>query len=89
MIKPLLNKVLVRMDFPKNTNKGGVIIPAEVTRRKSPTGIVMSIGSRVNPDDVTTGDKVILPAEGRGTPVLTAGAVCYILPWDDLLAVLR
>ena len=89
MITPLYNNILVRMDVPKEISKNGIIVPLEVSASKSPTGIVMSIGSKVQ--DVYVGDKVLMPlgSRDRGTPVTMGGTTCYIISIDSILAVLN
>ena len=67
MLKPLADRVLVKVDTEETQTKGGILLP-DTAQKKSQKGEVIAIGSGKMLDDgtrvpfeVKVGDRVLLP----------------------------
>lgn len=91
-IKPLADRVLVKPLEPKETTKGGIVLP-DTAKEKPQEGEVISVGKgRVNQDgkvtplEVKVGDKVLY-GKYSGTEINVDGTDYLILREEDILAI--
>ncbi len=93
MLKPLADRVLVRVDEEETKTKGGILLP-DTAQKKSQKGTVIAVGtgklldngSRV-PFDVKVGDHVLF-AKYSGVDVEEDGEKCLLLAERDILGIL-
>jgi chaperonin GroES len=93
-IKPLGDRVLVKLLEPKEVKKGGIIIP-DTAKEKPQEGKVIEVGKgkmledgKIVPLEVKKGDKVLYSKYG-GTEIKLEGEEYLILKEEDILAVLK
>ncbi|NLN16414.1 MAG: co-chaperone GroES [Firmicutes bacterium] len=94
MLKPLADRVVVKVVEEEERTKGGIVLP-DTAKEKPQQGEVIAVGSgrvldngeRV-PVDVKKGDMVIFAKYG-GTEVKVEGEEYLILRESDILAVLE
>ena len=93
MIKPLSNRVLVKMKEGEETTKSGIIL-ASTAKEKPQFAEVIEVGpgekvdGKYEPLDVKKGDKVII-SKYAGTEVKYEGEEYIILKQDDILAIVE
>ena len=95
MIKPLRDRVVVRVEEPDVKSKGGLIIP-DVAKEKPSTGVILAVGPGKYCDNgqliavqLTVGDKVLFGKFG-GTEVTTeAGDKVLILKEEEIIATVK
>ena len=70
-IKPLYDRVLVKINSPENVTKGGIIIPENTNQEKPQEGTVAAVGTgkllddgTIMPLDVKKGDAVLFNKYG-------------------------
>ena len=93
MLKPLADRVLVKVDEEETMTKGGILIP-DTAQKKSQKGTVMAIGSgkvldngtRL-PFEVKVGDHVLF-AKYSGVDIDEDGEKYLLLAERDILAIL-
>lgn len=93
MLKPLADRVLVRVDEEETKTKGGILLP-DTAQKKSQKGTVIAVGTgklldngcRV-PFDVKVGDHVLF-AKYSGVDVEEDGEKCLLLAERDILGIL-
>ena len=93
MLKPLADRVLVKVDEEETKTKGGILIP-DTAQKKSQKGTVMAIGSgqvldngtRL-PFEVKVGDHVLF-AKYSGVDIDEDGEKYLLLAERDILAIL-
>lgn len=93
MLKPLADRVLVRVDEEETKTKGGILLP-DTAQKKSQKGTVIAVGtgklldngSRV-PFDVKVGDHVLF-AKYSGVDVEEDGEKYLLLAERDILGIL-
>ena len=92
-IKPLGDRVLVKVVEAKETMKGGLIIP-DTAKEKPQEGEVIAVGSGKLSDDgkriaidVKVGDKVLFAKYG-GDEIKIDGVEHKVLSQDDLIGVI-
>ena len=93
MLKPLADRVLVKVDEEETKTKGGILIP-DTAQKKSQKGTVMAIGSgkvldngtRL-PFEVKVGDQVLF-AKYSGVDIDEDGEKYLLLAERDILAIL-
>ncbi|MCU0605905.1 MAG: co-chaperone GroES [Candidatus Edwardsbacteria bacterium] len=93
-MKPLGDRVIVKPLEPKETKKGGIIIP-DTAKEKPMEGEVMAVGpgkvdekgARV-PMDVKKGDKVLY-GKYSGTEIRIDDVEYLIMHADDVMAVIN
>lgn len=87
MISPLNNKLLVRLNVEReHTRYGDILIPDTAKSRHTSIATVIAVGKKVT--DIEVGDRVIMPETGRGTPLVTDNITHYMIPEENILAVL-
>lgn len=93
MLKPLADRVLVKVDEEETKTKGGILIP-DTAQKKSQKGTVVAIGSgkvldngtRL-PFEVKVGDHVLF-AKYSGVDIDEDGEKYLLLAERDILAIL-
>jgi len=92
MIKPLHDKVLIKIEAEEDSTAGGILLP-DTAKEKPQRGEVISVGDgrvtddgKVVPVDVKVGETVIFSKYG-GTEIKVDGEDLVILGADDILAV--
>ena len=93
MLKPLADRVLVKVDEEETKTKGGILIP-DTAQKESQKGTVMTIGSgkvldngtRL-PFEVKVGDHVLF-AKYSGVDIDEDGEKYLLLAERDILAIL-
>ncbi|KAG2215472.1 hypothetical protein INT45_003166 [Circinella minor] len=90
-IVPLLDRVLVQRIKPQEKTAAGIFIP-EKAQETSNTGLVVAVGKGLLdrdgkhiPNQVATGDKVILPSFG-GSTVKVEGEDYFLYRDSEILA---
>lgn len=84
-IKPLGDRVLVKLEVGEEKTAGGIFIP-QTAQEKTQTGVVVEVGA----DEVITvkaGDKVMYD-KYAGTQVKVDGEEHLLLHFSDILAVI-
>ena len=92
-IRPLSDHLLVKRVEPKDSVKGGIIIP-DSAKEKPQEGLVVAVGpgkitdtgTRVAPE-VKAGDRILF-GKYSGTDIKVDGVEHLILREDDILAIL-
>ena len=93
MLKPLADRVLVKVEEEETKTKGGILLP-DTAQKKSQKGIVAAVGNGKITDagqrismEVKVGDEVLF-AKYSGTDVEDNGETYLLLSERDILAVL-
>lgn len=88
MIKPLLNKVLIKIIKKDNTSKGGIIL-SEGTKDKIQYGLVIEVGpgTKENKMQVEKGQKIIIE-KYSGVEVNYNNEEYLIIEQKDILAII-
>ena len=93
MLKPLLDRVVVKMVENEETTKSGIILPGN-SKEKQQIAEIIEVGSGKMVDGkleemyVKKGDKVIL-SKYSGTEIKYKGEDLVILKQDDILAIVE
>ncbi|MCM2256828.1 MAG: co-chaperone GroES [Vicinamibacteria bacterium] len=92
-VRPLHDRLLVRRIEPKETAKGGIIIP-DTAKEKSQEGEVLAVGNGKVLDDgtklaleVKKGDRILF-GKYSGSEIKVGGEDVLILREDEVLVVL-
>lgn len=93
MLKPLADRVLVKVDEEETKTKGGILLP-DTAQKKSQKGTVIAIGSGKILDngvrtslEVKVGDRVLF-AKYSGVDIEEEGENYLLLSERDILAIL-
>lgn len=95
-LRPIHDKVLVRLAPPKEKTDGGIIIPTSANQRDQAVegvvvatgpGLLLENGKRLAPS-VSEGDRVLVPRHA-GTAIKKDGASHLVLLDEEILAVLE
>lgn len=94
-IRPLFDRVLIKREEPKETVKGGIVIP-DTAQEKPLEGIVEAVGQGKRNEDgdgfltpvVKKGDRVLI-GKYSGTEIKVLDDEYVIVREDDILAVLN
>ena len=93
MLKPLADRVLVKVDTEETQTKGGILLP-DTAQKKSQKGEVIAIGSGKMLDDgtrvpfeVKVGDRVLF-ARYSGVDIEENGQKFLLLSERDVLGIL-
>ncbi|TFG65182.1 MAG: co-chaperone GroES [Spirochaetales bacterium] len=86
-IKPLGDRVLVKMEEVEEKTKGGIYIP-QTAQEKTQIGKVVAVGDDKDAIKVKSGDKVMYD-KYAGTNVKIDGADHLILKMADILATIN
>lgn len=93
MLKPLVDRVLVKVDEEETKTAGGILLP-DTAQKKSQKGTVLAVGSgkvldngtRL-PFEVKVGDRVLF-AKYSGVDIEEQGVKYLLLSERDILAIL-
>ena len=93
MLKPLADRVLVKVEEEETKTMGGILLP-DTAQKKSQKGIVVAVGSgkmteegKRLPLEVKEGDEVLF-AKYSGTEIEDKGEKYLLLSERDILAIL-
>lgn len=93
LMRPILNRVLVRPDETEARSAGGIYIP-DVAQEKAKRGTVLAVGpgkrttdGALIPMEVRVGDEVLWRSEYNAVEVKIDGEKLLVLNEDDLLGV--
>jgi chaperonin GroES len=86
-VKPLAERVLIKMEKTESKTAGGIIIP-DTAQEKTQTGIVAAVGDDKEKIKVSAGQKVMFD-KYAGTQVKIDGEDHLILKMDDIIAVIE
>ena len=87
MLKPLSDRVIVKMIEPEEKTKSGIILSTG-SKEKPQVALVIKVGPGRLMDDVCEGDKVILD-KYAGTQVSYDGEDFLIVENDNILAIVE
>lgn len=85
-VKPLGDRVLIKVKESETKTAGGIIIP-QTAQEKTQTGAVVAIGTDTEVIKVKVGDQVMYD-KYAGTQIKIAGDEHLIVKMQDILAVL-
>lgn len=87
-LKPLGDRVIIKILPKQETTKSGIILPESVTKENRLEGEIVSLGQgeKIKALNLSVGQKVIA-SEYSGTEIKVDGQEYKILNHDDLLAV--
>jgi chaperonin GroES len=92
-IKPLADRVLIKMLESEETTKSGIVLPGSA-KEKPQVAEVVSVGpgavveGKLIPMDVKSGDKVLI-SKYAGTEIKIDGKEFTILKQSDILAIVE
>ena len=93
MLKPLADRVLVKVEEEETKTTGGILLP-DTAQKKSQKGVVVAVGSgkmteegKRLPLEVKEGDEVLF-AKYSGTEIEDKGEKYLLLSERDILAIL-
>jgi chaperonin GroES len=86
-VKPLSDRVLVKIQESETKTAGGIIIP-QTAQEKTQTGVVVAIGTDKDVIKVKEGDKVMYD-KYAGAQIKIDGAEHLIVKFSDILAVIE
>jgi chaperonin GroES len=86
-VKPLADRVLVKLEKSETKSAGGIIIP-DTAQEKTQIGSVVDVGDDKDVIKVKAGQKVMYD-KYAGTQVKIAGEECLILKMSDILAIIE
>ena len=93
MLKPLEDRVLVKVEEEETKTMGGILLP-DTAQKKSQKGVVVAVGSgkmteegKRLPLEVKEGDEVLF-AKYSGTEIEDKGEKYLLLSERDILAIL-
>lgn len=93
MLKPLADRVLVKVEEEETKTMGGILLP-DTAQKKSQKGVVVAVGSgkmteegKRLPMEVKEGDEVLF-AKYSGTEIEDKGEKYLLLSERDILAIL-
>ncbi|MDR1802138.1 MAG: co-chaperone GroES [Treponema sp.] len=86
-VKPLTDRVLVKLEKSETKSAGGIIIP-DTAQEKTQIGVVIAVGDDKEAIKVKAGDKVMYD-KYAGTQVKIGGEDHLILKMTDILATIE
>jgi len=86
-IKPLADRVLVKIEKSEAKSAGGIIIP-DTAQEKTQTGVVTDVGDDKEVIKVKSGQKIMYD-KYAGTQVKIDGIEYLILKMSDILAIIE
>ena len=87
-VKPLADRVMVKLEKNEAKTAGGIIIPDTAQREKTQTGQVVAVGDDKEVIKVAVGQKVMYD-KYAGTQVKVDGVEHLILKMADIIAVIE
>jgi len=86
-VKPLADRVMVKLEKNEAKTAGGIIIP-DTAQEKTQQGVVIEIGDDKEVIKVKAGDKVMYD-KYAGTQIKVDGVEHLILKMSDIIAVIE
>ncbi|MDR2493928.1 MAG: co-chaperone GroES [Spirochaetaceae bacterium] len=86
-VKPLADRVMVKLEKNEAKTAGGIIIP-DTAQEKTQTGLVVAVGDDAEKIKVKAGEKVMYD-KYAGTAVKIEGVEHLILKMADVIAVIE
>jgi chaperonin GroES len=86
-VKPLADRVMVKLEKTEAKTAGGIIIP-DTAQEKTQNGVVVAIGDDKDVIKVSVGQKVMYD-KYAGTQVKIDGVEHLILKMSDIIAVIE
>ncbi len=86
-VKPLTDRVLVKIQESETKSAGGIIIP-QTAQEKTQTGLVIAVGTDKDVIKVKEGDKVMYD-KYAGAQIKIDGAEHLIVKMSDILAIIE
>jgi chaperonin GroES len=86
-VKPLLDRVLIKIEESETKSQGGIIIP-QTAQEKTQTGLVVAVGDDKDAIKVQAGQKVMYD-KYAGTQVKIDGKDHLIVKMADIIAVIE
>jgi len=86
-VKPLGDRVLVKIKESETKTAGGIIIP-QTAQEKTQTGVVVAVGTDSDVIKVKVGDEVMYD-KYAGTQIKIDGTEHLIVKMSDILAILE
>jgi len=86
-VKPLADRVMVKLEKNEAKTAGGIIIP-DTAQEKTQTGVVVAVGDDKEVIKVSVGQKVMYD-KYAGTQVKIDGEEHLILKMSDIIAVVE
>ena len=86
-VKPLADRVLIKMEKSETKSAGGIIIP-DTAQEKTQTGVVSEVGDDTEVIKVKAGQKIMYD-KYAGTQVKIDGLEYLILKMSDILAIIE
>ena len=86
-VKPLADRVMVKLEKNEAKTAGGIIIP-DTAQEKTQQGVVVAIGDDTDVIKVKTGQKVMYD-KYAGTQIKVGGEEHLILKMSDIIAVVE
>ncbi|MGO8695622.1 MAG: co-chaperone GroES [Rectinemataceae bacterium] len=85
-VKPLVDRVLIKIQESESKTAGGIIIP-QTAQEKTQIGLVVAIGTDTDVIKVKEGDKVMYD-KYAGTQIKIDGVEHLIVKMSDILAIM-
>ena len=86
-IKPLADRVLIKIEEAETKTASGLFIP-QTAQEKTQQGVVITIGDDTETIVVKVGDKVMYD-KYAGTPIKVDGVDHLILQMQDIIAIIE
>ncbi len=86
-VKPLGDRVLVKIKESESKTAGGIIIP-QTAQEKTQTGVVVAVGTDADVIKVKAGDEVMYD-KYSGTQIKIGGSEHLLVKMGDILAILE
>lgn len=86
-VKPIGDRVLVKIKESETRTAGGIIIP-QTAQEKTQTGVVVAVGTDTDVIKVNVGDEVMYD-KYAGTQIKIDGVEHLIVKMSDILAILQ
>jgi chaperonin GroES len=86
-VRPLTDRVLVKLEKNEAKTAGGIIIP-DTAQEKTQTGLVIAVGDDKEAIKVKAGDKVMYD-KYAGTQVKIDGVEHLVLKMADIIAIIE
>jgi len=86
-VKPLTDRVLVKIQESETKSAGGIIIP-QTAQEKTQTGLVIAVGTDKDVIKVKEGDKVMYD-KYAGAQIKIDGVEHLIVKMSDILAIIE
>ena len=84
MLKPLGDRILVKLDETESVTSGGIVIPDTVNKEKAYRGVVMAVGDDVK--EVKVKNRVFV-GKWTGVEMNINDKDCVLLREEDTLAI--